>query len=115
LLEYIVLPLDAGNRLVHVGQDGALEKVLRATFSYQTPKNVLVECLGNRFALFLRVRDARECVKELVLSIKQFDMDAQLHKKGHDLLWLVLSHQSVVNEVRLKPVTQSLVAEHGDG
>ena len=65
LLEDVVLPLDAGDGLVHVGEDGPLQQVLRAALPHEAAEDVPVEGLGDRLALLLGVGDALERGEEL--------------------------------------------------
>ncbi len=87
-----MLPFDAGDRFVDVGQDCALEQELGAAFSDEPAEYVFIEGLGNGLAFFFRVRDSFKCGEEFFAGVDDFNGDAELTEKAHDLFGFSLAH-----------------------
>ena len=114
LLEDVVLPLDPGHGLVHVGEDGALQQVLRPALPDEPAEHVPVERLGDGLALLLGVGHALERREELLARVDDLDRYAQVAEEAGDLLGFARPHEAVLDEDRLQALAQGAVAQHGD-
>jgi hypothetical protein len=106
-----VLALHPCDRLLHVGENRALEEVARPAFLDEPAEDRLVEGLGDGLPFFLRVRQALQGFEEFRPGVD--NLDRHLHG-GEGLLNLagfVFPHDAVVDEVGLQTISQGPVAQ----
>ncbi len=114
LLQDVMLPLDSGDGLIHIGQDRSLEKVLCSAFLDDAPEYISVEGLRNGLALLFRVHDSLERREELLARLDYFNRNAELAEETRDLFGLSLTHEAVFDEDGLQALAQGSMPEHRD-
>ncbi len=114
LFKNVVLALDAGDGFVHVGENGALQKIFSLAFDDEFAENVFVESLGNGFPFSLGIGQALKGRKEGFGGVDDFHMDAQPFEGRLHPGRFSFPHDAVVDHVGFEAVAQRLVSQGGD-
>ena len=83
-LEDIVLPFDAGYRLLDVGVIRSLQQILCTALLDEIAEHYLVKGMGNRLTLLLWIGQSGEGTEELLSRVDELDRYAELLEDRRD-------------------------------